>query len=73
MNTPDTAPPPPAPLPSSSQAGRGELPDRPPAPPADDPDTPRRMAEDEFTLWLCLSIVGAFVALMVVVAAIGGL
>lgn len=71
-----TATPLPAPLPYLSRAGRGEIPPPPAPDPADqpslDPGAPL-LREDERTFWLCSGSVGLFVALMIVVAAMGGL
>lgn len=74
MNAPDTtAPPLPAPLPYSSAAGRGEIPAPPSAPPVEDADFRPRMAEDEFSLWLCFGVTGVLIVMMAIVAAMGGL
>ena len=64
----------PAPLPFSTEAGRGEIPAPRPAPSAA-PEVPDGavLREDEFCLYVTLGIVVAFVLLMVVVAWIGGL
>ncbi|MFI8590145.1 hypothetical protein [Dietzia maris] len=64
----------PAPLPFSTEAGRGEIPAPRPAPPAtpEVPDGPL-LREDEFCLYVTLGIVLAFVLLMAVVAKTGGL
>lgn len=74
-STPDARPLP-APLPYRSQAYRDEIPRPPQVDPADlpseDPDAPL-LAEDEFSFWVCTGIVAAFIILMVIVAATGGL
>ena len=63
----------PAPLPYSSQAGRGEIPaTAPAAPTVDDPDAPL-MREDDFTFWLCGGMVGFFIIIMLLVSLMGGL
>lgn len=66
----------PAPLPYSSLAGRGEIPPAPVPDPADreseDPDAPL-LREDERTFWIVTGFVGLFIALMVLIAAVGGL
>lgn len=67
----------PAPLPYSSQAGRGEIPAAPPAAISDDrdhydPHAPL-MREDDFTLCLCVGFIFFFIALMTVIALTGGL
>lgn len=66
----------PAPLPYSSQAGRGEIPAAPTLTPADRlsgaPGAPR-MREDEFSFWLAAGFVGFFIVIMMLVALMGGL
>ena len=64
----------PAPLPFSTEAGRGEIPASPPAPPAapEDPDAPL-IREDDATLIVCTVFVVTFVAVMVIIAMLGGL
>ncbi|MDV6299986.1 hypothetical protein R3P82_12785 [Dietzia maris] len=64
----------PAPLPYASQAGRGEIPVPPPAAPAvpEDPDAPL-FREDDATAIVCTVFVVTFVAVMVIIAMLGGL
>ena len=73
MNPDTRTPPLPAPLPYSSQAGRGEIPaTAPAAPTVDDHDAPL-MREDDFTFWLCGGMVGFFIIIMLLVSLMGGL
>lgn len=64
----------PAPLPYATEAGRGEIPARTPAPPAapDVPDGPP-LREDEYSLYVTLGIIVVYVVFMVILAASGGL
>ena len=64
----------PAPLPYASQAGRGEISGPPTALPAtpEDPDAPL-FREDDATLIVCTVFVATFVAVMVIIAMLGGL
>lgn len=66
----------PAPLPYSSQAGRGEIPAAPITDPADrhfyDPEAPL-LRDDEFTFWVTTGFVGFFIVLMTLISLTGGL
>lgn len=66
----------PAPLPYSSQAGRGEIPAAPPSPMVDrdhyDPEAPL-MREDDLMFWITVGIIAYFIVIMAIVALMGGL
>lgn len=71
MNPDTRTPPPPAPLPYSSKAGRGEIPAAPPAPTVDrdDPDAPH-LRDDDWSFWISVGFVAYFIILTTVIASI---
>lgn len=66
----------PAPLPYSSQAGRGEIPAAPPSPMLDrdhyDPDAPL-MREDDLSFWIAVGFIVYFIVIMTIASLMGGL
>lgn len=75
MNPDIRTPPLPAPLPYSSQAGRGEIPAYDPLEWVDDhydPDAPL-MREDDLSFYIAIGFIVSFIILMTLIAWSGGL